>query len=62
MKIKVELDLSNNATKYDIKNAIKLDLSKSAKNVLLTRLKSDIEISDIDELEKVIRGLNSLKN
>ena len=62
MKIKVELDLSNNATKYDIKIATKLDSSKSAKNVLLTRLKSDIEISDIDELEKVIRGLNSLKN
>ena len=62
MKIKVELDLPNNATKYDIKNATKLDSSKSAKNVLLTRLKSDIEISDIDEKEKVIRGLNSLKN
>ena len=40
---KVELDLFNNATKADLKNATGVDTSKFAKKVDLASLKSNVE-------------------
>ena len=61
-KVKVELDLSNYATKVDLENATGVDTSKFAKNVDLASLKSEVDKLDIDKLEKVPTGLNSLKS
>ena len=61
-KEKVELDLSNYATKADFKNTAVAHTSKFAKNVDLANLKSEIGKLDSDKLEKVPTGLNSLKS
>ena len=42
-RVKVELDLSNYATKADLKNAKGVDTSKFAKKVDLANLKSNVE-------------------
>ena len=55
-KIKVELDLPNYETKFDLKNATGVDTSGFAKKADLASLKSDIDILDIDKLEKVPNG------
>ena len=60
--VKVELDLSNCATKVDLKNTAGVDTSKFAKKVYLANLKYEVDKLDIDKLEKVPTGLNSLKN
>ena len=44
--VKVELDLSNNATKADLKNAAEVNISDYA-------IKSDVEKLDIDKQKKV---------
>ena len=49
--VKVELDLPNYATKTDLKNATKLDISDFAKKIDLVHLKSDVDKLDIDELK-----------
>ena len=59
--VKVELDLSNYATKSDLKNETGVDTSKFAKNVDLASLKSNVDKSDIDKLKNVLSGLSSLK-
>ena len=56
-KVKAELDLSNFSAKADLKNAISADTSKCTKKVDLASLKSEV-----DKFEKVLTGLNSLKN
>ena len=61
-KVKVELDLSNHATKGDLKNKTGLESSDFAKKVDLVGLKSEIDNSDINKLEKVPTGLSSLKS
>ena len=48
--MKVELDLSNNVTKVDIKNAAGVDTSDFAAKVDLASLKSDLDKLDIKEL------------
>ena len=53
--MKVELDLSNYATKADLKNAVSLDTSKSAKKV-------DVDKLDIDKLKNVPTSLSNLKS
>ena len=60
--MKVEVDLSNYATKVDLKNATCVDTSNFAKKVVLASLKSEFDKLDIDKLEKVPTGLNSLKS
>ena len=60
--MKVELDLSNYATKADLKNATGADTSCFAKKVDLANLKSDVDKLDIDKLKDVPGGLSSLKN
>ena len=42
-KVKVELDLSNYATKIDLKNATGIDASRFAKKVDLAGLKSNVD-------------------
>ena len=60
--MKVELDLSNYATKADLKNATGVDTSKFAKKVDLANLKSNIDKLDIDKLKIVPNKLSNLKS
>ena len=59
--VKVEMDLSNYATKTDIKNSIRIDTSSFAKKVHLTSLKTDVDKLDINKLKNVPTNLKSLK-
>ena len=61
-RVKAELDLSNNATKADLKNVTDVDTPKFVKKVDLASLKSEANILDIAKLEKLPTGLNSLKS
>ena len=61
-KVKVELDLSNYATKADLKNATGVDTSDFAKKTDSANLKSDIDKLDIDELKNVPTNVISLKS
>ena len=60
-KVKVELDLSNYATKTDLKNATGIDTSSFAKKVDLANLKSNVDKLDIDKLKNVPTNLSNLK-
>ena len=60
-RVKVELDLSNYATKADFKNATCVDISKFAKKLDLASLKPEVDKLDIDKLAKEPTGSNSLK-
>ena len=51
--VKVQLDLSNYATKADLKNATGIDTLDSAKETDLANLKSDVDKLDIDNLKNV---------
>ena len=61
-KVKVELDLSNYATKTDLKNATGIDTSSFAKKVDLANLKSNVDKLDIDKLKNVPTNLSNLKS
>ena len=61
-KLKVELDLSNYATKTDFKNAKEIDTLSFAKNVDLAKLKSNVDKLDIDKLKNVLVNLKKLKS
>ena len=61
-KVKVELDLSNYATKTDLKNATGIDTSSFAKKVDLANLKSNVDKLDIDKLKNVRTNLTNLKS
>ena len=58
---KVELDLSNYATKSDLKNATNVNALAFAKKTDLANVKSDVDDIDIDQLKNVLSGLNSIK-
>ena len=60
-RVKVELDLSNYATKKDLKNETEVDTSSFTKKVDLANLKPDVDKLDIDKLKNVPSGLSSLK-
>ena len=57
-KVKVKLDLSNYATKADLKNETGVDTSKFVKKVDFTNTKSSVDQSYIDKLKNVPSGLN----
>ena len=59
--MKVELDLSNYATKTNLKNVTGVDTSKFAKKIDLANLKSDLDKLDIDKLKNVPTNLSNLK-
>ena len=62
--IKVELDLSNNATKSDLKGAAGIDKSQLAKKIDLGNIKSDVDrwdalesiLVDLSKLSKVVKN------
>ena len=62
--IKVELDLSNNATKSDLKGAAGTDTSQLAKKINLGNIKSDVDrwdalesiLVDLSKLSKVVKN------
>ena len=61
-KVKVELNLSNYATKGDLKNAIGVDTSDCAKRTDLAHLKSDVDKLDLDKLKNVPSNLDNMKS
>ena len=60
--IKVELDLSNYATKTDLKNVRHVDLSSFASKINLASLKTEVDKLDTEKLVPVTNGLAKLSN
>ena len=60
--VKVELDLSNYATKVALKYVTGVDTSDFVKKTDSANLKSDVGKLDIDKLKNVSSGLSSLKS
>ena len=60
--IKVELDLSNYATKDDVKNITHVDVSSYAAKTNLTALKSKVDKIDTDKLKAIPTDLVKLSN
>ena len=60
--IKVELDLSNYATKYDVKNITHVDVSSCATKTNLAALKAEVDKIDVDKLKTVPDDLAKLSN
>ena len=60
--IKVELDLSNNATKDDVKNITHVDVSSYATKTNLAALKTEVDKIDVDKLKTVPDDLAKLSN
>ena len=60
--MKVELDLSDYATKSDFKNATGVDASNFAKKINLANLKSDVDKLDIDKLKNEPNNLSNSKS
>ena len=60
--VKVELDLSNYATKADSKNATGVDTSDFAKKTDLAYLKSNVGKLDIDTLKNVPYNISNFKS
>ena len=60
-KVKVELDLSDFATKTDLKNATEIDTSSFAKKINLAGLKSNVDKLGLDKLKNVPTNLSNLK-
>ena len=50
--IKVELDLSNHATKNDLKNITHVDVSSFASKTNLAALKTKVDKIDVDKLKR----------
>ena len=61
-KIKVELDLSNYATKDDVKNITHVDVSSFASKTDLAALKTEIDKLDTDKLNTTPADLIKLTN
>ena len=59
--VKVELDLSNYATKTDVKNETGIDTSSFAKKFDLPNLKSNVDKLDLHELKNVPTNWSNLK-
>ena len=60
--IKVELDLSNYATKDDVKNITHVDMSSYASKTNLAALKTEVDRIDTDKLKTVPGHLAKLSN
>ena len=61
-RVKVELDLSNYATKAGLKHVTGVDISGFAEKNDLANLKSDVDKLDIDKLKIVPTNLSNLKS
>ena len=60
--IKVKIDLSNYATKVDIKNISHVDTSRFALKTNLSNLKTEVDKLDIDKLKPAPIDLSKLSN
>ena len=60
--INVKVDLSNYATKADIKNISHTDASSFALKTNLANLKTELDKLDIDKLKPVLKDLSKLSN
>ena len=60
-RVKVKLNLSNYATKADLKNAAGVDISKFAEKVDLACLESNVDKLDFDKLKNIPSNLSNLK-
>ena len=61
-RVKVELDLSNYATKAGLKNVTRVDTSSFAEKTDLANLKSNLDKLDFDKLRNVPTNLSNLKS
>ena len=61
-RVKVELDLSNYATKADLKNATGVDTSKFVKKIDLASIKSNVDKLDFDNLKNIPTNLSNLES
>ena len=62
VKVRVELDLFNYATRADLKNATGFDTSKFAEKTDLANLNFDVGKLDVDKLKNVSTNLSNLKS
>ena len=60
--IKVKLDLTNYATKTDLKNITHVDMSSFASKTNLAALKSEVDKIDVDKLKATPVDLAKLTN
>ena len=60
--VKVELDLTNYATKTDLKIITQVDVSSFASKTNLTALKSEVDKIDVDKLKAAPADLAKLTN
>ena len=60
--VKVELDLSNYATKTDLKNVTHVDVSSFASKTNLASLKTEVDKIDVDTLKTVPVDLAKLSD
>ena len=60
--IKVKIDLSNYATKTDIKNISHIDTSSFAQKTNLSSLKTEVDKLDIEKLVPISADLHKLSN
>ena len=60
--VKVELDLTNYATKTDLKNITHVDVSSFASKTNLAALKTEVDKIDVDKLKTTPTGLAKLSN
>ena len=59
--INVKVDLSDSATKTDIKNISHVDVSSFALKTNLASLKTEVDNLDIDKIKSLPNNLNNLK-
>ena len=59
--VKVELDLTNYATKTDLKNITHVDVSSSASKTNLAALKTEVDKIDVDKLKTTPTDLDRLR-
>ena len=60
--VKVELDLTNYATKTDLKNITHVDVSTYASKTNLAALKTEVDKIDVDKLKTTPADLAKLSN
>ena len=60
--INVKVDLSNYATKADIKNISHIDTSRFALKTNLANLKSEVDKLDIEKLKPLLDDVSKLSN
>ena len=60
--VKVELDLSNYATKDDVKNITHIDISSYATKTNLAEFKTEVDKIDVDKLKTTPADLAKLSN